>query len=137
MLRLPPKSTRTDTPFPYTTLFRSPLDPLHRRKGRNASPSFPHAYAPGTSADDRGGWQDPSRRTAADWRISGRQCADLRWAGDGGGRQAWSSAHRPAFLACRYSGDVPQSAFIKQLLLQRSEEHTSELQSLIRISYAV
>src|SRR3546814_1137970 len=98
MIRRPPRATRTDTLFPYTTLFRSafrrrrrsgkgagPLDPLHRRKGRNASPSFPHAYAPGTSADDRGGWQDPSRRTAAD----------------------------------------------------RPEEHTSELQSLMRISYAV
>src|SRR3546814_3544160 len=30
MLRLPPRSTRTDTPFPYTTLFRSG-DPRHRR----------------------------------------------------------------------------------------------------------
>src|SRR3546814_5798931 len=52
MIRRTPRSTRTDTLFPYSTLFR---------------------------------------------------------------------AHRPAFLACRYSGDVPQSAFIKQLLLQHGK----------------
>src|SRR3546814_19862944 len=36
MLRLPPRSTRTDTLFPYTTLFRSlrSLDPQRRRPGR-------------------------------------------------------------------------------------------------------
>src|SRR3546814_13928559 len=33
MIRLPPRSTRTDTLFPYTTLFRSPYQP-HRFRGR-------------------------------------------------------------------------------------------------------
>src|SRR3546814_12884156 len=70
MIRRPPRSTRTDTLFPYTTLFRSDRDdvrgPAHRRRDREPVP--------------RG------------------------------------EAHRERL---------------------RSEEHTSELQSLMRISYAV
>src|SRR3546814_11615495 len=77
MIRRPPRSTRTDTPFPYTTLFRSPppkppppgLAPLTRRMKRGVA--------------------------------RGKQAIDAR------------------------------------LDLHRSEEHTSELQSLMRISYAV
>src|SRR3546814_18732468 len=34
MIRRPPRSTRTDTLFPYTTLFRSPRDPFAERLGR-------------------------------------------------------------------------------------------------------
>src|SRR3546814_16035664 len=37
MIRRPPRSTRTDTLFPYTTLFRSPGS-LHRRTARRAAP---------------------------------------------------------------------------------------------------
>src|SRR3546814_10186900 len=33
MIRRPPRSTRTDTLFPYTTLFRSPVDPIHPVSG--------------------------------------------------------------------------------------------------------
>src|SRR3546814_14451172 len=65
MIRRPPRSTRTDTLFPYTTLFRSP-------QFRNAT---------------------------------GSECGGAR------------------YIRCR--------------ALRRSEEHTSELQSLMRISYAV
>src|SRR3546814_3738261 len=92
MIRRPPRSTRTDTLFPYTTLFRSAADqdelvnaPFDRR--------------------DRCRWQRAvgthdgqvrSKAHALDWRVG--------------------TQHRIA---------------------QRSEEHTSELQSLMRISYAV
>src|SRR3546814_6644016 len=76
MIRRPPRSTRTDTLFPYTTLFRSPRDGRCRRR------------------------QAATHRQAARDRHPGR-----RRAGHG----------RPV----------------------RSEEHTSELQSLMRISYAV
>src|SRR3546814_18415261 len=76
MIRRPPRSTRTDTLFPYTTLFRS------RRSARWArSPS---------AEGDRG---------------------------------------RPARKGSRGPASVSPSV--------RSEEHTSELQSLMRISYAV
>src|SRR3546814_4491741 len=70
MIRRPPRSTRTDTLFPYTTLFRSHAAALRRRG-------------------------------------PGRRCGE--WPPDHPGRAAGA----------------------------RSEEHTSELQSLMRISYAV
>src|SRR3546814_4687854 len=69
MIRRPPRSTRTDTPFPYTTLFRSPLCLL----------------------------------LTGSYRVSPRESAQ--------GARSVSNG--------------------------RSEEHTSELQSLMRISYAV
>src|SRR3546814_3464739 len=85
MIRRPPRSTRTDTLFPYTTLFRSP-------------PTLP-------------------LQTAHE--------ADLR--------------QRP--VRCRKDRRA-QAVRGYRLLLHRqsaprSEEHTSELQSLMRISYAV
>src|SRR3546814_7011252 len=82
MIRRPPRSTRTDTLFPYTTLFRSPA----------------WSCRPGTGGrDEAKGWS------------CGR--SGLGWSkGDD---------HR-----------APSSGW-------RSEEHTSELQSLMRISYAV
>src|SRR3546814_10202062 len=86
MLRRPPRSTRTDTLFPYTTLFRSPLrqgsggrQPLHRF-GRGARRQY--------------------RRVEVALPVH--------------------PARHPR-LGCD----------------TRSEEHTSELQSLMRISYAV
>src|SRR3546814_2441743 len=87
MIRLPPRSTRTDTLFPYTTLFRSPPPAARAQPGAR-----------------RGG------------RTASRPDAD-------GGR----GGSRASAGACVMSA-APQS---------RSEEHTSELQSLMRISYAV
>src|SRR3546814_7165797 len=87
MIRRPPRSTRTDTLFPYTTLFRSP----HRRL-----------------------------------LVSARGDSDRRVLADGGG-------------ACRYLDSGAGCAGISRARVtsRRSEEHTSELQSLMRISYAV
>src|SRR3546814_20686691 len=79
MIRRPPRSTRTDTLFPYTTLFRS-------RRPRD------------------------------------RSC----------GQQRWSSAS-PHFRG----GGRTVARIRTHKGLRRSEEHTSELQSLMRISYAV
>src|SRR3546814_8529872 len=76
MIRRPPRSTRTDTLFPYTTLFRS---------------SEPRGELSGEGYEEQRGCRDDHH---------------------GGNRQG--GAERP-----------------------RSEEHTSELQSLMRISYAV
>src|SRR3546814_7665461 len=80
MIRRPPRSTRTDTLFPYTTLFRSCEGA--RRKAE------PEPRAPFEAGDGSGAR---------------------------GGAEARSGARRS----------------------HRSEEHTSELQSLMRISYAV
>src|SRR3546814_3539809 len=96
MIRRPPRSTRTDTLFPYTTLFRSGA--AHRRhlQPRRAGP----AVLPLPGVRRQGRRVDPGRRLRAG-----------RGAARGG------------------AGAVPGAL--------RSEEHTSELQSLMRISYAV
>src|SRR3546814_1115122 len=92
MIRRPPRSTRTDTLFPYTTLFRSiRLDPL-------------------AFAKDQRALQDIAQLT----RIAGPAMSHQLLHGLG---------RRP-----------DESRLIRLL---RSEEHTSELQSLMRISYAV
>src|SRR3546814_3401307 len=93
MIRRPPRSTRTDTLFPYTTLFRSAVRP--------SGPAFQH-------------------------RVVLR--GDLR---------AFVGGHRE--LAAAVLGFLRK---VGQLVgvaggHARSEEHTSELQSLMRISYAV
>src|SRR3546814_2152561 len=84
MIRRPPRSTRTDTLFPYTTLFRSDVD--HFRA---------HAFL----------------------------------------RQRVGRLQR--LLHLRTPGHQGQVAAVAQHVADRSEEHTSELQSLMRISYAV
>src|SRR3546814_1433321 len=102
MIRRPPRSTRTDTLFPDTTLFRS--DP-----GRD----------PGDKPDGHAG-------------HCVRTCFDGRRLPPRIGRAgaAWRhciAAGRDRIARCGGDGRVPG----------RSEEHTSELQSLMRISYAV
>src|SRR3546814_5894607 len=100
MILRPPRSTRTDTLLPYTTLFRS-----HR--------------------PDHAGLQ-PRRRRAAAGRGIGRTAA------------AGTAAHVQAGLPRPDHGDPVLSAARRQHAQdRRSEEHTSELQSLMRISYAV
>src|SRR3546814_9509140 len=100
MIRRPPRSTRTDTLFPYTTLFRSEqgtpprrrLVEIHIVSNHHAPPSRREATLAhgGAGSIYAGGWSD--RR-----KVSGRNNSPIT----------------------------------------RSEEHTSELQSLMRISYAV
>src|SRR3546814_1989859 len=92
MIRRPPRSTRTDTLFPYTTLFRSLLQPL---------------------ADGA--------------KLLGKE--DLIPA----------AADKPVFFFAPLVVFVTAICSVAVIPFgeQRSEEHTSELQSLMRISYAV
>src|SRR3546814_2208105 len=92
MIRRPPRSTRTDTLFPYTTLFRSGSGGARR-------------FRPGRGEGTLHGRAGPDRR------------ADVG----------------PARGARR----LPALAQGPRGVRRRSEEHTSELQSLMRISYAV
>src|SRR3546814_2594159 len=95
MIRRPPRSTRTDTLFPYTTLFRSP----------SSSTSFAAATAQKLYRTGRmDEWSRHSARTNEQHMRGNPKKNGLHMAG-------------------RFHG--------------RSEEHTSELQSLMRISYAV
>src|SRR3546814_17475252 len=107
MIRRPPRSTRTDTLFPYTTLFRSDAqqeDQQHRHRG--------HEDAKPHRAHDRAGDGDQGRSLRASTdensghKVSETVGADHDRAENPGGAD----------------GDV-----------HRSEEHTSELQSLMRI----
>src|SRR3546814_2435109 len=93
MIRRPPRSTRTDTLFPYTTLFRS--------------------FSSSTKVDSA----DEAGKLAINVRpLSGPWDGCLQ-----------NHDHHPIRLSVNYwKRPAP-----------RSEEHTSELQSLMRISYAV
>src|SRR3546814_3582915 len=101
MLRRPPRSTRTDTLFPYTTLFRS------------ARAAAGHDRQRAVVGGERAQVAQPPR--------PGEVPVDAR-AGAARSRRAAGPGPRPADARA----DHP-----------RSEEHTSELQSLMRISYAV
>src|SRR3546814_1822227 len=108
MLRRPPESKRTDTLFPYTTRFRS----FHGtdRPARDPINVNPYCYIAG-------------RRVPRSGQKAGGGLADQC--------AAPFSVNRPwvQFGPC-LKPSIPR-------LPLRSEEHTSELQSLMRISYAV
>src|SRR3546814_8301767 len=108
MLRRPPRSTRTDTLFPHTTLFRSGPAGSRRSPSRRC-PAPTRAVAAGRNSALLGGPRRP--RTAPVERGSGED-------------RSTRSLHLVRVLL-----DV-----LPEL---RSEEHTSELQSLMRTSYAV
>src|SRR3546814_1580575 len=114
MIRPPPRSTRTDTLFPYTTLFRSSL---------------------WTSVGDPP--RCPSRQpdaVRADRTAQPRRSPEARHVRDGIVR--WQCADRAA-RAIGGADSNRQANARHARARQRSEEHTSELQSLMRISYAV
>src|SRR3546814_1439214 len=92
MIRLPPRSTRTDTLFPYTTLFRAPWRDGARGQASGGAPAPSHRCS---ARDERAAEDSAASISDHDGRLPGADPA------------------------------------------RRSEEHTSELQSLMRISYAV
>src|SRR3546814_2270511 len=121
MILRPPRSTRTDTLFPYTTLFRSrAARGLERRAARSSL-----APRRGAGADDRRARRLPGARPD--------RCA-VR-AARRGARARRRLLHRSADGA-QLCDDPPHRRGARRRLT-RSEEHTSELQSLMRISYAV
>src|SRR3546814_1931476 len=107
MLRRQPESTRTDNPFPYTTLFRS--------------------------RDDAQGWTLTATAPALSIlaQLCSRHSALPR-------RKSICSTVKPPSPAmqCALSSPIRESSH-DGCYTARSEEHTSELQSLMRISYAV
>src|SRR3546814_7347021 len=115
MIRRPPRSTRTDTLFPYTTLFRAVDLPLGNSVTGPVAVDGVLYTATGYSvvrafdaATGRQLWEyDPGAPEAAGRKL----------------RQGWGSRGIAWWNGKVYTG--------------RSEEHTSELQSLMRISYAV
>src|SRR3546814_3653310 len=116
MIRRPPRSTRTDTLFPYTTLFRSQAARHHER---HLAPAECRGRA--VAGAGRGG-------RAGDAVELPERDADPQGGGGAGGRLT---------VVAHPSGETPLSALALAVLADRSEEHTSELQSLTRTSYAV
>src|SRR3546814_6483579 len=118
MIRRPPKSTRTDTLFPYTTLFRSAVTgPTADRGALAAQGARPRGHGRGHLRLDAAATRHPRRRGS---RVAPRR---------GRGRLEPQPARR---LPARLVVAPEQGAHTA-----RSEEHTSELQSLMRISSAV
>src|SRR3546814_8257458 len=116
MIRHPPRSTRTDTLFPYTTLFRS------TGKERCHDPDTLDFGDCSRARGDNGPGHRPGAATARQlWRRPNP--SSVRGAVRGGVARG----------AGRCGGAVADDRGRQA----RSEEHTSELQSLMRISYAV
>src|SRR3546814_11267619 len=158
MTRPPPSFTRPDTIFPYTTLFRSQLPQLHRVAGAVGGPGRPGE--PGVGPIERKLIHLTQRQRLRRFRPESLQqrrrtglvrtvavqhdpfavlaaegealdVRDHRFAPAGHLHQHGSVARLP-------SGSLRfLLALLADGLVQRSEEHTSELQSLMRISYAV
>src|SRR3546814_7816713 len=121
MIRRPPRSTRTDTLFPYTTLFRS---------GIGARRAIAVAVDPDRArrGDQRAEFRF-ARRSGAETVPAAVHSADVvrRWLAHAQARLLPSAR---AHLRPRVRIGVVHGG------RGRSEEHTSELQSLMRISYA-
>src|SRR3546814_3733129 len=109
MIRLPPRSTSTYTLLPYTTLFRSP-----KRHDLGRDP-------------ERGRSNPGQSEEVSTWRSV------RLWSAPSG-----MQGHRSGSLrATTFPALLPKRTTRKPFSPSRSEEHTSELQSLMRISYAV
>src|SRR3546814_3821318 len=128
MIRRPPRSTRTDTLFPYTTLFRSPL---YFDVHLPANARFEHALDDARTAFV---YVYDGEATVAGKPLPNRAAGTLD-AGDTVRIDAGPQGARVLLLAAKPLGEpiVQYGPFV----MNRSEEHTSELQSLMRISYAV
>src|SRR3546814_1515071 len=138
MIRRPPRSTRTDTRFPYTALFLS-----RRRRRKDLPPDGDHGRPRADRCSSPVAHPGSGRGGALRYR-QGRGEGELA---DARSRQGLSSDARPrpelaeggafgcaaARRAQRRGGDESRV----RVHPGRSEEHTSELQSLMRNSYAV
>src|SRR3546814_1204180 len=125
MIRRPPRSTRTDTLFPYTTLFRSLAVAGFRPEDIEVVAQQNLLTVTGTRAEDDGQGEYLHRGIAARAFERRFQLADFIEAGD--------ARFENGLLSIALRRVVPEAMKPRQ----RSEEHTSELQSLMRISYAV
>src|SRR3546814_7402436 len=124
MIRRPPRSTRTDTLFPYTTLFRS----SYRRPSLKLGARYMKIDLSGKVAIVTGAGRGLGRAHALLLAQRGAKVVvnDLGTGSDGAGSSG-AAADQVASEIRAIGGEA----------LVRSEEHTSELQSLMRISYAV
>src|SRR3546814_10504160 len=126
MIRRHPRSTRTDPPFPYPPLFRSDRrrDARCRRLDRKPDPARRDARRQRDRRDRH------PRRAGTQRRCGARQAPRLtepRGRADVDADPGLNPVREPR----------PTLERVRPVERHRSEEHTSELQSLMRISYAV
>src|SRR3546814_1849952 len=134
MIRRPPRSTRTDTLFPYPTLFRSRYI---RRLWQYAETAASLTVQPGGAEGVRDRRRAVPDKESALKQESQPLCYRTRVAFDRCGLQPVDQrSSRPVQTGI---AATRQSYFLRigGERFGRSEEHTSELQSLMRISYAV
>src|SRR3546814_5131817 len=124
MIRRPPRSTRTDTLFPYTTLFRSA--------------GFRNADLPANPFDNATGQADQAKTTNSASGVA--VTADYAFNENIGAKLIFSDRHS------EYEAGLDDDSLFSNFITfpevgpadqTRSEEHTSELQSRMSISYAV
>src|SRR3546814_4767175 len=127
MIRQPPRSTRTDTLFPYTTLFRSYPQCRPRRHQRAELPGrpLPQVQRPAP----RPAWPTPTMPPDSRSHPVHTTLVQNSLGSPPPGIRSPGGSLR-IFL-------LPFCIICQGIFLERSEEHTSELQSLMRISYAV
>src|SRR3546814_9713940 len=138
MIRHPPRSTRTDTLFPYTTLFRSTLLSqglltLDAASISNSSAGKIQSFGAmlaATSMDN-----DGSFLLASDSGQTATLTLDML--DNSGALQSAGNMALALANSLTNSGSILTDGNIKLQRTGRSEEQTSELQSLMRISYAV
>src|SRR3546814_7856909 len=142
MTRRPPRSKRTDTLFPYTTLFRSSPKADDLAANPRVSLTYWTPNHDTCTADCDTAWETSDEDRAAGWDrfLNGPEPVGY----DPSIIAGWTDPTAEAFGILRLEPHrlrlMPGALMLKgegELLTWRSEEHTSELKSLIRISYAV
>src|SRR3546814_8430058 len=129
MIRRSPRSTRTDTLFPYTTLVRSRTQrPSRASAACRVTPVMNGEYRRRIA-------RQPSGGAALAWPLAlgehrAQRCQCHPW-------QAIELAFEYARRRTGFAETANHQRGFAEILFERSEEHTSELQSLMRISYAV
>src|SRR3546814_7089282 len=125
MIRRPPISTRTDTLFPYTTLFRS-RDHRDQEGAGDPDQIFVDERLDRRPEQPKQNPHEHEGKGAAG-KARPQEGPEAHVDEAGGDRQQLERDRRRAF----------DQYDLGAIFAQRSEEHTSELQSLMRISYAV
>src|SRR3546814_11365560 len=119
MIGRPPRSTLPDTPFPYTTLFRSAREARRRARRRD------HRRRASPRARTAGG-----RQMIRSIRSMAVACVLVLGLG-------LAPVHDAAAQVSTNTAPLEFKDAAEEARFHRSEEHTSALQSLMRISYAV
>src|SRR3546814_3805840 len=144
MIRRPPRSTRTDTLFPYTTLFRSRF--YEDVFSSNISLVTCNKLANSGKYERYRSLRECARKHGVDFFYETnvgaglpivRTLKDLMTSGDQIISIEAILSGTISYIFNNYHGDKTFYEVVKTAQELRSEEHTSELQSLMRISYAV